>query len=533
MPLISKKKQQRVSQIVSLPAPTGGINDIDPIAAMSPEFCLDLENFYPQTGALTTRRGFKEWTTNLPGTVDTLMTYSAVDGSSQLFACTNAGIYDITLSTDTPVLATDLLTYGAVEWCQYSNVAGNFMVVTNGVDAALLYDGTVWSQFVTSDTPTAPGEIKGVDPTVLTGVTSYKGRLWFSQQDSLTAWYLPFDSIAGEAKPFYLGGSLPRGGYLVEIITWSLDSGSGMDDKLGFFSSQGEFLIYTGTDPAGDDTWELESMFFISAPIGSSPSCELGGDVILMTRNGIIPLSSVVKGEANIAVSNSALSKRISRTLNRIVNSRSFTPNWEIQNVPTLQALVITIPATSDAPAYQYVMNSLTGAWTRFTLPSKCGGLFKGKFYFGTSDGRVCVYGDVSKDNVLLDNTGGEEVVCYVFSAYNYFGDPTTNKHFKMVRPIFQAVNPPGYILRLNMDYDIAALGGNPPAPGAGGLEYLWNAADSLWDQAFWASAGTVYHPWTGVVGMGFCAALLMKVIASETSNFAAVETVFEVGRGI
>jgi hypothetical protein len=219
--------------------------------------------------------------------------------------------------------------------------------------------------------------------------------------------------------------------------------------------------------------------------------------------------------------------------MNRIVNSRFYTPNWEISNIPVLQALVVNIPATSDEPARQYVMNSLTGAWTRFNLPIRCTGLSGGKLYFGTTDGRVCLYGGVTRDNVLLDGTGGEEIICSMFSAYNYFGDPTTNKHFKLVRPIFQAITPPGYKLRLNVDYDITALGGNPPAPGPEGDQYLWNAINSLWDQAFWASQGTTYFPWTGVVGLGFCAALLMKVNSSETANFAALEVVFEAGGSI
>lgn len=532
MVMINKKFQRRVSQVVSLAAPTGGINDLDPLASMGSEFCIDLENFYPQTGSLNTRQGFKEHVTGLGGSVKTLITYAGQDGTIELFACTDEGIYDVTASTDSPNRVYDI-NYGEVEWCMFSNIAGNFLVVTNGVDAAMLYNGTEWSAFVESDTPTNPGEIKGVDPTTLTGVTSHKGRLWFVKQDSMQAFYMPFEAIAGEAKPFYLGGSLPRGGYLVEIVTWSLDSGSGMDDKLAFFTSQGEFLIYGGTDPSDATKWQLESMFFISAPIGNSPTCELGGDVILLTRNGVIPLSSVVKGEANIAVSNSALSKRISRTLNRIVNSRYYTPNWEITNIPVLQALVVNIPATSDEPARQYVMNSLTGAWTRFTYPARCLGLASGRLYFGTTDGRVCIQGGVLLDNVRLDGTGGDEIICSMFSAYNYFGDPTTNKHFKLVRPIFQALKPPGYKLRLNVDYDIAALGGNPPAPGPEGLQYLWNAQNSLWNQAFWASQGTNYHPWTGVTGLGFCAALLMKVNASETANFAALEVVFEAGGSI
>jgi len=527
---MAAKPQRRVATTSSLPAPTMGINDLDSFASMPPDYCIDLLNFFPSNGALSTRQGYKEWATNLGGRVYTMINFAMVDGTSELFACTNEGIWDVTSSTDAPVMVV-ALTYGAVEYCQYSNIAGNYLVVTNGVDAALLYDGTTWTPFTTSDTPTNPGEIKGVDPATLTGVTSYKGRLWFIEQDSLTAWYLPYDSVGGEAQPFYLGGSLPRGGGITEIITWSLDSGAGMDDKVCFYSNQGELLIYTGNDPTDATDWQLESMFFISAPIGTSPSMELGGDVILLTRNGIIPLSSVVKGEASIAVSNSALSKRISRTMNRIVNSGTFVPDWEIMNLPSLQAILVIVPPTSTSSPRQYVMNSLTGAWTRFDLPARCGTLHQGKFFFGDDNGRVLRYGDTFTDGDLLDGTPGAEITCYAFTAYNYFGDPTTNKHFKLVRPIFQGTTPPGYLLKLNMDYDLASLPGNPPSPEQGSGDAFWDAA--LWDNAFWRSSGTVYRPWVGVTGLGFCAALLIKVISSETSSFTAIETVYEAGSAI
>jgi len=180
------------------------------------------------------------------------------------------------------------------------------------------------------------------------------------------------------------------------------------------------------------------------------------------------------------------------------------------------------------------VMNALTGAWTRFTIPMSCFELYKGELYFGTEDGRVCRYGKEIKDNVKLDGSGGEEIICNMFSAYNYFGDPTTNKHFKLARPVFQASTPPGFKLKLNVDYDVSALAGNPPAPGPASNAYLWDAVNSIWDQAFWASEfGTAYHPWTGVTGLGFCAATLISVNASETASFMACEIVFEPGLAI
>jgi hypothetical protein len=81
------------------------------------------------------------------------------------------------------------------------------------------------------------------------------------------------------------------------------------------------------------------------------------------------------------------------------------------------------------------------------------------------------------------------------------------------------------------MDYDITALPGNPPAPGAEGDDALWNEA--IWDNAFWKSSGTVFRPWISVTGLGFCAALLLKVTASETTSFTAIETIYEAGAAV
>ena len=89
MVMINRKFQRRVSQVVSLAAPTGGINDLDPLASMGSEFCIDLENFYPQTGSLNTRQGFKEHATGLGSAVKTLITYAGQDGTIELFACTD------------------------------------------------------------------------------------------------------------------------------------------------------------------------------------------------------------------------------------------------------------------------------------------------------------------------------------------------------------------------------------------------------------------------------------------------------------
>lgn len=524
--------QQRVSSVISIPAPLGGINDVDPLAAMAAEFCIQCINWVPGNAALQSRQGYREWATNLGGIVKTIMSYHAMDGTYKIFATTDAGIYDVTVSSSAPPLFANPGN-GRYNHVMFGNVGFQYLVaVSSGGAPSVFFDGTSWKPLVESATPVNPGEIKGVDPDVFSSVTSFKRRLWFVQGDSMTAWYLPVDALGGEAKPFYLSGIFKRGGALLYMIDWSVDAGDGLDDKLIFVSTLGEVAVYAGTDPDVTELWGLEAVFYMSAPIGDKSYAEFGGDVLMLSNYGLIPLTKVLIGRLLEAPMESSLTKKISRTVNQLINRREYARNWELFNLPSYQAVLIIVPPVGELPAIQFVMNSLTGAWTRFDLPVFCGGNVSGMFYFGTADGRVCLYGENNfLDDVKLDSTGGVPVICSFFSAYNYMGDPTSIKHWKLVRPIFQTDQPPSYRLTINTDYDIASLPGNPAPPADPQTNPLWDVA--IWDNSFWSSALTVYRPWVGVAGIGFCCALLMKIASNDRVSMAAVEYVYEKGGAI
>lgn len=529
----SGSAQPKVANVQTVVAPTGGLNDVDPLAAMEENFCIQCMNWLPGNTSMNARQGYREWATGLTGTVKTLMPYYAMDGTFKLFATTDSGIYDVSTPTAVPpvVVAAGNGRYNHV---MFSTVAQQYLVAVNGgSDPSLLYNGTAWSEFTeVPTTPVNPGEIKGVNPDSFSHVTSFKRRLWFVQEGTQTAWYLPIDAVAGEAKPFYLGSIFRRGGKLLYMIDWSVDASDGLANKLIFVSDVGELAIYDGDNPDLTESWELQSTFFLSAPIGDKSFCDFGGDVLLSTNFGLIPLTKALIGRIEETPMEAALTRNINRTINRLVNSRKYPRNWEVHNFSMLQAIVIFIPPFGDLPPIQFVMNSLTGAWTRADVPATCAVNAVGRFFFGTPDGRVCLYGEENYlDDVKLDGTGGNPVLCSLFTAYNYMGDPTTIKHWKLVRPIFQTDQPPSYRLTLNMDFDFSSLPGNPAPPGPELDNPLWDVA--IWDNAFWSSALTVFRPWVGVAGIGFCCALLLKLASTDATALVAVEYVYERGGAI
>ena len=145
-------------------------------------------------------------------------------------------------------------------------------MAVNGVDSPIWIkpDGTI-ERLIAGDGTTA-NTISGIDPVKFIHVYSHQKRIWFVEKESTSGWYLPPNVLYGIAKQFDFGPNWTRGGYLTQIITWTIDDGNGADDHLAAISSEGEVSIYQGTDPDNADTWTLQGVYFAGVA-GRSPRC--------------------------------------------------------------------------------------------------------------------------------------------------------------------------------------------------------------------------------------------------------------------
>lgn len=533
---------QQVSRSLALPAPTGGINDLDPIANMEPIYLLDAMNFFPDTGLLVVRPGYQEWAKGMTGAVKTIMEYNGLDGSYKRFAATDAGIYDITTAgTINPPIA-KFATNGAWQYTNFATPAGQYLVAVNGVDAAVFYNGTTWASFTEVVTPAAPGEIKGINPNQFDNVIAFKGRLWFLQKNSMKAWYLPLDSMGGEAKPFFLGGIFRRGGYLQLISRWSSDTGEGLDDRLIFTTSAGEIASYAGSDPADANDWSLDSIFFVAPPLGKRAITEYGGDLLMLCRRGLIPLSSLITGKANEILFSEALTKRISRTLIQMTGTTEppFPPEVNLYNDSAWVVINMFDNTSLSSTSYnrllgsggnkpvQLVMNFLTGAWGKFDYPVRTIRPIDKLLFMGTDDGRVlAVTPESYYDNILIGEESGDPISAYATGAYTYLMNPTANKHAKFVRPTFQTEVKPSFRFRVLPDFRLDPfLATPPPNPAAGNAR--WDV--SRWDLANWGGLENVYRPWLSANALGYAFAWQINVSTSTPLGIASFDWVWEEG---
>lgn len=529
-----KKPKQRRTEIVSVPAPTKGLNDTDSLANMDPMFAIELVNLFPGQSSLFVRAGYKQWITGLTEPVKTLISYNSMTGSNELFAANDTAIYDATTQgTRDPV--TDIvkaITNGKLSYTNYSNVAGQYLVAVNGTDPGLLYDGTTWIDFTTVVTPVNPGEVSGADMADMIQVQEFKQRLWFVEKNSMTAYFLPTDSVGGAMTPFFLGSVFPKGGFLQNIFTWSLDAGDGMDDLIVFQSNKGEIALYAGTDPTSASTFGLRSVYYVGSPLSDRTNVDLGGDAVMLGIFGLVPMSKVVGGQQSLTVYESSLSRNISKTLNRIVRARENTPNWEMLNVPSFQALFINIPELGGTPATQYVMNTITGAWCQYDLPLLTMEVHDEAMFFTDEDGFVYIHdGEEVMDNVLLDDSGGDIIISSLKQAYNYFGAMGMNKHYQLIRPLFVATYPPGYIAQLSVDFSPNGIFSVPSPPVNPPATDTWDIA--IWDETLWSPEQETQFEWIGVEGLGFCASLVIKMATNVQTEFVSVDWAYEPSNSI
>ena len=479
----------------STPAPGGGWNARDNLAEMAVTDAVILDNFFPGTANTRLRRGSANHATGIGAAVETLMEYAA-GPTSKLLAVAGGAVYDASAAGAVGAPELTGLANSRFQHVNFGTAGGDFIVMVNGADAPRNYDGTAWS---TTPAITGPSDV-----TKLVGVNVFKRRLLFVEENTLSFWYLPINSIGGAAAEFDLSSLAQLGGKLMAIGTWTRDGGAGIDDYAIFVTSQGEVMIYAGSDPGDATNWALVGVFRVGAPVGRRCLVKLGADLVAITADGFVPLSRILGlGRSDATIT---LSDKISPAVGEAVRAHGTKFGWQPILYPRGMMGLFNVPVQENGTAHQYVVNTATGAWCRFTgMDTNCWSLFNDQLYFGTS-GKVMNAdtgeGDETTDNVFANIEGD------ALSAYTYFGAPGRLKRFSMVRPVLLAGGAVTAGLDLNVDFENRPPTSTSTFSGTAGA--VWDAED--WDTAEWGLADQVVKDWQAVTGQGYAAAVRMRI---------------------
>lgn len=514
-PSKKKSKGRRITggnaQSLTLPAPVGGMNTRDSLAAMPEDDAVTLKNWWPTTTYVTVRNGYTPWTSSpsVSGYIESLMVYSGSTTSKMFAASSNGSIYNVTqqdtfltneagayvlsesgslIVTESSSITTDVtgLTNGRWQDANMTTSAGSYLRIVNGADKSRVYDGTNWH----TDGDGAPYDITGVDSATLVHINLHKNRLWFVQNGTLKAWYLPTSALGGAAVVFDLSAIAQKGGYLVAMATWTIDAGYGVDDLAIWMTSNGEVIVYRGTDPSSATTWALVGVWAIGAPVGRRCMFKWAGDLLIITRDGVMPMSAAMKGARTDP--RAAITYKIQSAISNAVSSYGANFGWQLIYFAEANQLYVNVPAVERTSQQQYVMNTITKAWAQFTgWAAGCWAVFNNRLYFGGYN----LVGQAWNSNADADGA----ISTTALQAFNYLGSPGRQKRMTMFQPILYTTGSPSVSGGVNVDFDTtentAAVVVQPS------LYALWDTA--TWDTSLWGPDLDLRKLWNGAKGVG------------------------------
>jgi len=363
-------------------APVKGWMSKSSVAEADPLSAVIMENVFPEAEAVRSRRGYTLHAT-VSGNVYSLLRYVNDDSINRLFAATDTTIYNVT-SSGAGVSAVTGLLWGYWQQVMFSTPGGQFLVIVNGLDGVRTYDATGgWvnrtASFVATTTPPGP-----TPPAAsFINLHSHKHRLWFVEKDSMDLWYLPVDSVQGPCAKFPVGALFTAGGYVMAIGSYSVDAGDGMDDVFVIVTSEGQVALYAGTNPDAATDWSLIGVYSIGKPIGRRCLFDVGGDLLIINEDGVLPISRAIRIERAVAGEKS-ITANIRQAYVKATRQSRNTLGWEITSYPLRNMALLNVPGSGVVATEQFAYNTITGAWGRFThQPALTWVAFGDNLYFG------------------------------------------------------------------------------------------------------------------------------------------------------
>jgi hypothetical protein len=568
----------QVSRTLSVSAPVGGWNARDPLAEMKKTDAVALENFFCTPFDVMLRYGYSNYSTGITGTVNTLCSYSPPVGSIKLFAAAGASIYDASASgaSGGAVVTGNL----SDKWQHaiFGTSAGTFLVMANGFDPVLVYNGTGWggvfsaafNTSVTSITSAGtlatvtmanPHNLKTGMQIVVSGFTpaGYNGTYTITVTSTSTFTYvlaapLGVTTVTGIATPgvnfaitgvastslisvsafksrlFFIEKSSMRAWYLPTLSI----GGAAAQLDFGSLFTRGGYLMAMGT-------WSLDAGYgmddyavFVSSEgqvavyKGTDPASAATWALI-----GIYDVGSPIgrrcmmkyAGDLTI-ICQDGLAPMSKALMSSRVNSQSMLTD-KIQHV--IGDYIGTYSAnfgweTALFPkANMLLMNiPISPTASRQVVMNTISGAWS----LFTGWDAACW--ELHGDNLYFGTAGA---VCKAWDTYadagtninfnaqqsfSYFGSGSQLKKVNMVRPVISTDGYPTILFGVNVDFDTSDPQGLPTFSPFSMTPAVWDA--SLWDDgSTWAGDLATKRDWQTAFGIGYSIAGHMKGYAKNT----------------
>jgi hypothetical protein len=524
-------------QAMTLPAPTRGLILSENFAFMQPGAAVVLDNWYPTMQGVRLRGGVIRHCDlhALDATVPpigselrlpVISAFEYISGTNQrMYAAQTTKLFDVTANA--PVLVKSGQTSGNYCAAQLANAQGDWLMVVNDAgDHVLRFDGTTWVDAQTTGT----NPIVGVPAAGFSHVWKYRNRLYFIERNSMNAYFLGLNAVGGDLtlNKIPLSGAATKGGRLLWGASWSLDAGDGIDDKNVFGTSEGEVLIWTGTDPGQAANWRQEGRYQLDKPMGMNAHISLGGDLLIATTDGLQPVSAAITKDAE-QLDLAALSRNI-RSMWRQEAVEKRDRHWTLKRWDEMGVLLVTWPYGKQNNRLCAAINTGTGAWCRFPgVDATCFIRRLGDCFYGTQDGTI----------MQMERGGFQDGLPYtatLVGGWGVFQRQSNTSVWHQARATFISANAQPFIPQLSACTDyVINLPQPPPAGPAPALAHVWD--EGKWDQMLWDGSPRSKPPvrntlWRSIGRTGYSHAPVVQVTIAQDAlpdvELVAIDCTFE-----
>lgn len=496
----------------TLSAPIGGWNARDALASMRPNDAVVLDNWFPRSSYVEIRGGYAPFAENLPANIRTLAPVNLQTGVTPLLVFYDTGVGFATFEGDYAGSVPQFQgtrTEGRHQWVQFGDGTNTWLIAVNGVDKPFYYQGNTGT-YVLVDGVSSPA-ITGITTTDIISVGVFKNRLFFIRKNKLGFDYLPAGVAGGAASYFDLSPFATLGGYLMAVVAWTRDAGDGPDDYAVFITSEGEALVYSGTDPSSASTWGIVGTFRIGRPLGRKCFTKYGADPLILTENGLFPLSALLASGDERA--KFAVSFKIQDAFSQAAKLYFDNVGWQVVSYPRQDAIIVNIPISAGRYD-QYVMNTITKAWCRFTgMDAEEFAIHKLNTAQGPGELIMAKGRQIYKAwSGTSDN--GQPIVCEAIQAYQDFGIARSKRPL-MFMPLLESESLDSYSVGIDTDFKNYGHGASSSVQDLG--DDVWD--DGEWDEANWSESSLIVRQWGGVAAWtGRWLAGKMRISSSTTS---------------
>lgn len=285
-------------------APVGGLSDREfAVGPQNAPNALVLSNFWPTERGLEVRKGYVNagYSGNVGDPVTAVVPYSN-GAKTELFLLHASGSLqrvpvDVTGGVGVATGLPNHFTNPDISYALVRNAGGVVLILVNGVDSLLYYDGVTLERVPSLEYEDVLGNTHQLDTRNLSHVWLYGNRVFYVQKNSTDAWYHGIGETRGRVSLFPLSGVFDQGGGLLSGFPWAVDAGNNLVNRCVFVSDCGEYAVYNG-DPAVD--FALDGVYTTGILRDKTSYYAIGGDVRLMVENGVKSFVAVVQTESGV-----------------------------------------------------------------------------------------------------------------------------------------------------------------------------------------------------------------------------------------